>query len=252
VTDTGTDAPPGPGSPPPAAPPLTRARGRRQPLAPTAPAVPGGATRLPGGRERRPALAALAVLLVVGGALASALLVLRSGDRTPVLVLTRDIPVGSRLTTGDLTSRDVAADGVATVPAADRDRVVGLVAGTGLVSGSLLSPRELVATTVPGPGRVTIAVPVGRGLVPAQLDAGEHVRVLARGGVPGLNAPGDVVVPDAPVYAVRGDDSGGGFVITLVVADAEAAALVRNTAGDTGGVVLVELPAAGAATRAGG
>ena len=58
----------------PTRPSASGARGSKAPL--------GGSNRLPSGRERRPALAALAVILILLGAAGSALIALRSGDRT--------------------------------------------------------------------------------------------------------------------------------------------------------------------------
>jgi hypothetical protein len=52
-------------------------------------------------RDRRPALAAIAVLLILSGAFASGLLVYRSGERTDVLVARDDIDVGTTITAND-------------------------------------------------------------------------------------------------------------------------------------------------------
>ncbi|NAZ84512.1 hypothetical protein GTR02_22165, partial [Kineococcus sp. R8] len=79
-------------------------------------------------RERRPAVAALGLLLIVGGALGSALVVHRSGDRVDVLVASRDILPGQRIEAGDLGVARVAADGAAVVPASARQAFVGTYA----------------------------------------------------------------------------------------------------------------------------
>ena len=56
-------------------------------------------------RERKPALAALAVLLILVGALGATMLVLRAGDRIEVVKVTKAIPAGG-LTTAHLIARD--------------------------------------------------------------------------------------------------------------------------------------------------
>ena len=58
-----------------------------------APAGPSVGERLPTPpRERKPALAALAVLLILVGALGATMLVLQAGDRIEVVKITEEIP----------------------------------------------------------------------------------------------------------------------------------------------------------------
>ena len=68
-------------------------------------------------RDRRPALAALALLLILLGALGSALLVFRSGDRESVLAASHDIAFGQVVSRSDFTTVRAAAEGAALVPA---------------------------------------------------------------------------------------------------------------------------------------
>lgn len=60
--------------------------------------------------RRRPALAALAVILIVGGAAIAGLLAMRLDSRTPVLVLNQDVAVGTKITSSMFTSSDVATE----------------------------------------------------------------------------------------------------------------------------------------------
>lgn len=74
------------------------------------PALPDG-RKMPGApRERKPALAALAVLLVVGGALAAGLLVIQSGHRVGAIEITQNISQGERIPPGAITEVQIAAD----------------------------------------------------------------------------------------------------------------------------------------------
>src|SRR5918996_250106 len=61
-------------------------------------------------RERKPALAALAVLLILGGALATTLLVLNSGDRVSAIRVTQQIGAGQKFTTQALEEVKIAAE----------------------------------------------------------------------------------------------------------------------------------------------
>ncbi|MGH8883124.1 MAG: hypothetical protein ACRD0P_38240, partial [Stackebrandtia sp.] len=97
-------------------------------------------------RERRPALAALAVLLIIGGALVSGLLVIRSGDRMSVIAVAKPVAAGQRIPIDALREVQVSADsGVSTVPWAQRGGVARFYAKVGLVPGALLT-RQMVAT----------------------------------------------------------------------------------------------------------
>jgi hypothetical protein len=70
------------------------------------------ATRLPTApRERKPALAALAVLLILAGSLATMILVTQSGHRVSVVrVGNTTIAAGSKLSAGDFVETSVAQD----------------------------------------------------------------------------------------------------------------------------------------------
>ncbi|MDN3024807.1 hypothetical protein [Streptomyces sp. S.PB5] len=76
-----------------------------------APAQPSVGDRLPTPpRERKPALAALAVLLILVGALGATMLVLQAGDRIEVVKVTAEIPAGGSVTDSNVTSVLVAED----------------------------------------------------------------------------------------------------------------------------------------------
>jgi hypothetical protein len=80
--------------------------GRRTP----APGPAGVATRLPSGRERRPLLAVLAVLLIVGGAAAAGIVALRLADRTEYAYLGQDVGTGERIEPGYLRKISLTKD----------------------------------------------------------------------------------------------------------------------------------------------
>src|ERR1700679_2596860 len=62
-----------------------------QPTSPSARKLPGAP------RERKPALAALAVVLILGGALAAGYLILQSGKRVDAIQITREIGQGQQI-----------------------------------------------------------------------------------------------------------------------------------------------------------
>jgi hypothetical protein len=107
--------------------------------------LPATGNRLPtAGRERKPALAALAVLLILAGALATMVLVNRSGNRVSVIEMTHTVAAGTRIQAGDMTEVQVAADSnIHYVLFSQIDKVAGGYAGTTLVGGSLLVQEML-------------------------------------------------------------------------------------------------------------
>lgn len=69
-------------------------------------------------RDRRAGLAALALLLILVGALGSALVAYRSGARVDVLVARTDIPAGAKFDRRDMRIARVSADSANVVEAA--------------------------------------------------------------------------------------------------------------------------------------
>lgn len=168
-------------------------------------------------RDRRPALAALAVLLILGGALASALVAYRSGGRVDVLVARRDIPIGQLVGPADFGVARVAADGAAVVEAAAVGNFTGAAATTRIPAGTLIN-RTMFARGSVIPAK---AIVVGVVLSAQQRPAA------------GLRA-GDVV----RVYAVPRDSSGVAAA-TLLAAAVRVAEV--GTAGDNAATVRLSL-----------
>ncbi len=225
------------------------------------PAVPAGrpatGPRLPGPvRERRPALAALGLVLVVAGALGSAVVVHRTGERVDVLVARHDIAPGQLVTATDLRTARVAADGAAVVPAGALQNFVGTHATTRIPADTLVNRTMFLAGgTVPAGAAVVGVVvrPEQRPTTP--LVAGDVVRaylVAADGATTVSGEPaGTVLLEAARVVGGSAPDgaapgagdvtaSGAGEVSLLVPGD--AAAVVAAAA--AGQVALVRLAGA--------
>jgi len=208
---------------------------------------PGRPHRLPvATRERRPVLLAAGVVLVVAGALGSALVVHRSGDRVEVLVAREDIAPGEQITADDLGVALVAADGAAVVPAAAVGAFVGTFATTRIPAQSLVTPAMFLAGgTVPADAAV-----VGLVLAPEQrpsqpLVPGDVVRaflVTADGSSTVSGRPaGTTLLEAARVVAGGGAGStatGGDTVSLLLPVDAAADVVAAAAAGQ---VALVRL-----------
>ena len=169
-------------------------------------AAPAGG-RLPVQRTRRPTFAALAVLLILVGALASAWLVYRSGNRVDVLVARDDVTVGQVMTADDFAVARVATDDAPVIIASSQENFVGTRAVSNIPGGTLLNRQMFVSgDTVPEDGVVVglVLTPQQRPAVP--LRPGDVVRVYlvppdeAGGTVEG--APGDTIAEAVRVYEV--------------------------------------------------
>jgi hypothetical protein len=191
------------------------------------------------------------VLLVLGCALAGAMVVRRVDTRVAVLATARQVGAGQVLTDADLTVVRVAAgSGLATVPDSRRDEVLGRTAVLPLLPGSLLSPGQVGQVAWPPAGQSVVALAVKAGHAPNGLTAGLRVTVLivstststgsgsgttstpatsttsaasATGGVSGGEDVSRVVRADATVVAIReGSDQSGTTLVSLLLVAADA------------------------------
>jgi hypothetical protein len=207
--------------------------------------APGGRGRLPvQTRDRRAALSALALLLVVAGALGSALVVYRSGQRTDVLVAAHQIKPGQQMAATDFGVARVATDSGSVVHASDEHNFIGTFATTGIPTGTMLNHLMFqVGSVLPAAG-VVVGVTLSRNQRPAaDIVTGDVVRAFL---VPrtsqNTSAPtaGPVLVAAARVVDVQGASSADTITVSLLVGQADAQLLI--SAAGQGTVALAELP----------
>ena len=133
-------------------------------------------------RQRRPALAALAVVLILGGAALAATLVLTSGQKQQYLLVNRDIAIGQTLTREDFLLQSISATNsaiFAPVPGADfYPRVNGRKALTEMKKGSLLTEGTFGDVVTPGRGLTELSLLIPEGQYTDGLAAGDVVKVL--------------------------------------------------------------------------
>ena len=127
-------------------------------------------------RERKPALAALALLLIAAGVLASVYLQTQAGNRVGVIELTQRVSQGQQITSGDITEVMVAQDKTINYVMWDqRDLLSKYTAQTDLVSGSLLIGQMLTTSPAAGSNDATIAVTLKAGQYPPSVSIGDTV-----------------------------------------------------------------------------
>ncbi|HEY6744558.1 MAG TPA: hypothetical protein VI357_02455 [Mycobacteriales bacterium] len=184
-------------------------------------------------RQRRPMLALLALVLILGGAALAATLVLTSGKKQEYLLINKNIALGETLTRNDFRQQALAATNssiFAPVPVADfSSRVEGKKALFALKKGSLLTEGTFGDALTPavGLGQMSLTVPEGR--YPAGLAAGDVVKVLytpsANAGTGSGAASGEKPLP-------RG---------TTLVAAAYVTSVGSSSSGQNGVVVGIDI-----------
>jgi hypothetical protein len=162
-----------------------------------------GSTRLPSGRERRPALAALAVILILLGAAGSALIAVSSGDRHDFVAVQGTLPPGHKLAAKDLSRGDLAGATKYLVPWANRDRLLDHYTTSWVYQGQFLTTGNVTDKPIPEGGAL-IGVSLESGRAPSSpIDKGDVVRIIR---VPSASSEGTAVVL---VNAARVTDSSG-------------------------------------------
>ncbi|MGY6024979.1 hypothetical protein [Streptomyces spinosirectus] len=223
-----------------------------------APAQPSVGDRLPTPpRERKPALAALAVLLILIGALGATMLVLRAGDRVEVIKLTGDVQAGESISDGKITSVMVNQDsGAEFVPWSQREALKKLQAKATIYQGTVLVGQMFSAKSAVQQGKATVGVSLKEGQYPNNIKPGDNVAVYrvsssSSGGSssnssssPGSSGGNSPLVDRAVVSDVQrasGDViSSTNLPITLTVDASDAAALAQ--AASNGEVAVVQIP----------
>jgi SAF domain-containing protein len=212
--------------------PLTRnGHSTRTPELSRAPSLP------PPRRRRRPGLLALAVMMVVLGALGAAYLASSLSRTTSVIAVARDVPWGQAVTAADLVEADVSNDAALDpIPWSERDQVIGLVANTTLTSGSLLTREAVTATRLPPAGQQLVGIAVTQGQAPVTpLLPGDDVLLVRLGDVGSAAATTPPVAATVINSGPVGAD--GRRVVDVLVDEAEGPDVAESAA--VGGLAIV-------------
>jgi hypothetical protein len=223
------------------------------------PAQPSVGDRLPTPpRERKPALAALAVLLILVGALGATMLVLQAGDRIEVVKVTEAIPAGGSVSTSNTTSVMVAKDdSIHYVEWSQLDQLKKLKAVSAIPAGVVAVGEMFGDEAGVAAGKATVGLSLKAGQYPTGIKQGDTVaayRVSSASGSSNSNSnssssasSNSVIVDNARVTYVPGaKDSGDELVsstnlaVTLTVDSDKAADLAQ--AASNGEVALVQVP----------
>lgn len=205
-------------------------------------------------RERKPALAALAVLLILVGALGATMLVLQAGDRIEVVQVTEEIPTGGSVTNSNVTSVLVAED--ASINYVKWDQLAALKklkAMTTIYKDTVVMGQMFGDNVGDAQGKTLVGLSLKAGQFPAGIRRGDTVAAyrVTEGGSSGNSSAStsgnsNAVLADKAVVTDVPEKSGDEIVAstnsayTLAVDNDQAAALAQAAA--NGEVALVLVP----------
>ncbi|MDF2258410.1 hypothetical protein P2L57_22610 [Streptomyces ferralitis] len=214
-------------------------------------------------RERKPALAALAVLLILVGALGATVLVLRAGNKTEAIKVTERVAAGQTIPASAMTEVDVASGtGVNYVQWAQRNALSNYRAATDILPNTPIVGEMLTQDKGLANGKVIVGLSLKDGQYPSGLSAGDTVAAYRVGtdsskassansgtaaGTGSTSTSGggnNLITANARVQSATppsGNTIGSGDLpVTLVVNQSDAAALTQ--AASAGQVALVVVP----------
>jgi hypothetical protein len=197
-------------------------------------------------RERKPALAALAVLLILGGALTSAYLVIQSGQRVSAIQIAEPVAAGQRIELSALREVQIGDTGIEFINWSERHKVAAAYASVPLVPGALLTNSMTRPSNASTAGRVVVGLALKPGQVPAAgLRKGQRVSVYAVGASDnnGGIRPGTVLAADAVVQDIgAGEQRARSDVILLDITVLPAEAPQLTQAASAGAVAIAIVP----------
>ncbi|WP_051951068.1 hypothetical protein [Actinacidiphila yeochonensis] len=205
-------------------------------------------------RERKPALAALAVLLILVGALGATVMVMRAGNKVSVVQIGKEVAAGDRIPSSALREVEVSDDsGVSFIRWNQRgDLTSHYRAATNLTVGSVLVVSMITDqdNSVPA-GKSLVGISLKAGQYPDGLRAGQTVAAYLVGDEgkdssdsSGSAGPSGNLISSHLTIRSAGSTGGsigdsGDFDVTVVADDADAGALTNAAAAQNVALVLV-------------
>ena len=202
------------------------------------PTAPGGRRMPSAPRERKPALAALAVLLVALGAVAAGYLVINAGHRVGAVEITQQVGQGQRIPASAIKEVEIASNsGINYVAWQYANRVAGIYAAVQIPAGTLLTSAMTTATNNLAQGKVQVGLSLKPGQAPANLLIGQSVEAFGVGTGSGCGA---AAAGGGGAGGTGGGNGGNGSGSGAPITTGVIASVVGSTAsnGSTAAVTL--------------
>jgi hypothetical protein len=209
------------------------------------PTAPSG-RRLPSApRERKPALFALAILLVALGAGAAGLLVVRASAKVQAIEIVQQVNESGKIPVDAMQEVGLSAgSGVSYVPWSEAGQVAQYFAATTIPAGTLLTNNMVAAKSNVSATADIVGLSLKAGQLPGNLQPGDKVEAFAIGSACGATA-GTALTQSAQVTSVSGSASATGTAASVTVAVQPADAGALTCAAANGNVGLALLPGSG-------
>jgi hypothetical protein len=169
------------------------------------PTAPAGRRPPSAPRERKPVLAVLAVLLIVGGALGAGYLVTQNAKRVAAIEITQLVSAGQKIPLSAMQEVQIAANsGVNYVPWNEAAQVAQFYAGNAIPAGTLLNAAMVVRASNLAVGKDVVGLALKDGQLPDNLQVGDHINIYeVSNGKPGCpGQPGMALTQNALVLAI--------------------------------------------------
>jgi hypothetical protein len=229
------------------------------------PTAPGGRRMPSAPRERKPALAAVAILLVALGAASAGYLVLNAGHRVGAVEITQDVGQGQQVPASAIKEVQINADtDVSYVAWQFATRVTGDFARVQIPKGTLLTSLMLATTSNLTAGKVEVGLSLKPGQAPTELLIGQTVRAFPVGngsgcagggnGGGGANGTGGgtgaTATPGEPIttgtiVSVSGSTTTNGSTAAVTLAVPETDAGILTCYASAGDVAIALTPGSG-------
>jgi hypothetical protein len=208
-------------------------------------------------RERKPALAALAVLLVALGAVAAGYLVISAGHRVGAVEITAEVGQGQQIPASAIKEVQINADGdVPYVAWQFANRVTSVFAAVQIPAGTLLTPAMTTATSNLTAGKVEVGLSLKPGQAPASLLIGQSVQAFpvgtgsgcaggANGNGTGTTATPGEAITTGTIVNVTGSTSANGSTAAVTLAVPATDAGVLACYASAGDVAIALTPGSG-------
>jgi hypothetical protein len=210
------------------------------------PTAPGG-RRLPSApRERKPALAALAVLLILGCALGTGFLVIQSGKRVAAIEISQEVGAGQRIPVAAMQEVQIASNsGLSYVPWNQAAQVSRFYAASPIPAGTLLTNAMVASSTTSTAGRAVEGLALKDGQLPRDLQVGQHVDIYAVSDssetCPGRS--GTTLAANAIVISINTPEINSGTSamsdVEVALAPADAGAVACNASNGIVGIAVL-------------
>jgi hypothetical protein len=218
------------------------------------PTSPAGRRAPSAPRERKPALAALAVLLILGGALGAGFLVLQSGKRVAAIEITQQIGVGQQIPLSAMQEVQIASGtDLSYVPWNEASQVARFSAATAIPPRTLLTNAMVGQASNASAGKAVLGLALKDGQLPAQLQVGDRIDIFQVSDGPEScpGSSGSLLAVNAIVLDISNPPSASSSAVAdvrVAVNPASAGAVACNSANGIVGIAIV--PAGGGAPAA--